>query len=243
MTTSLTHPSIRFSRARLDPGPGFTLILPDRRGDPSGSSVGADATGESRLKETSMTGAKDAMDATPEILMSLLQAVAQRRDREAFARLHAYFAPRLASWLTRSGLGAVQAEDIVQETMVSVWRKAGLYNPALSGASTWVFVIARNLRTDFQRRKANHMAPLEDWDQVDESPTGEERLLTAEREEKLRKALAKLSREQAQVLEQAYFAEKPQSAIARELGVPLGTVKSRVRLALARLKMLLEEAL
>jgi RNA polymerase sigma-70 factor (ECF subfamily) len=169
--------------------------------------------------------------------------VAQRQDRDAFARLHSHFAPRLVAWLTRSGMTATQAEDVVQETMVSVWRKAALYSPALGGASTWIFVIARNLRTDYQRRKANReLAPLEDWDQLDDSPTAEDLLVTAERESHLRKALSQLSREQAQVLEQAYFAEKPQSAIALELGVPLGTVKSRVRLALARLKTLMEEA-
>jgi RNA polymerase sigma-70 factor (ECF subfamily) len=185
----------------------------------------------------------DPSGSTPENLAAWLQAVAQRQDRDAFARLHSHFAPRLTAWLARSGMTATQAEDVVQETMVSVWRKAGLYSPALGGASTWIFVIARNLRTDYQRRKANReLAPLEDWDQLDDSPTAEDVLLTCERESQLRKALSQLSREQALVLEQAYFAEKPQSAIARDLGVPLGTVKSRVRLALARLKTLMEEA-
>ncbi|MCI4678351.1 sigma-70 family RNA polymerase sigma factor [Rhodoblastus acidophilus] len=179
---------------------------------------------------------------TPEMLQSWLQAVADAQDREAFARLHGFFAPRLASFLSRAGLSPAQAEDIVQETMIAVWRKAGLYNQAQGGVSTWIFVIARNLRVDYLRRKANReMLPLDDWDQIDDSPTGEDGVLAAERESTVRKALAQLTPEQAQILQQAYFAEKPQSAIARELGVPLGTVKSRVRLALARLRKLLEE--
>jgi RNA polymerase sigma-70 factor (ECF subfamily) len=179
---------------------------------------------------------------TPEMLNSWLQAVAERQDRDAFARLHGFFAPRLASFLSRAGLSPTQAEDIVQETMIAVWRKAALYDQAQGGVSTWVFVIARNLRIDFLRRTANReMLPIDDWDQIDDHPTGEEGVLATERESQVRKALTRLSPEQIQILQQAYFAEKPQSAIARDLGVPLGTVKSRVRLALARLRKLLEE--
>jgi RNA polymerase sigma-70 factor, ECF subfamily len=126
--------------------------------------------------------------------------------------------------------------------MVAVWRKAHLYDSRYGGVSTWVFVIARNLKVDHQRRKANRETlPLEDWDQIDDEPDGEESLLSAERESRVRQALTQLTQEQAQVLEQAYFAEKPQSAIAKELGIPLGTVKSRIRLALARLRTLLED--
>lgn len=180
---------------------------------------------------------------TAETLKSWLQAVAETQDRESFARLHGYFAPRLTAWLSRTGLPPVQIEDIVQETLIAIWRKAGLYDPKFGGVSTWVFVIARNQRVDFLRRKQNRTTqPLEDWDPIDDSPSGEDRLLAAERESKVRKALAQLTREQASVLEQAYFADKPHSAIARELGIPLGTVKSRMRLALAKLRSLLEES-
>jgi RNA polymerase sigma-70 factor (ECF subfamily) len=248
MNAALHFPSMGFSRAPLDPDGGFTLVLPQRRrGDPFGPSPRARTMADPGLKESRTSQVKvesaDPLDSSPAQLALWLQAVAQRQDREAFARLHAHFSPRLAAWLAKSGLSATQAEEVVQETMISVWRKAGQYDPALSGASTWIFVIARNLRVDMQRRRSNReMAPLEDWDQIDDSPTGEEILLTSERESKLRQALSRLSPEQANVLEQAYFAEKPQSAIARDLGVPLGTVKSRVRLALARLKQYLEES-
>jgi RNA polymerase sigma-70 factor (ECF subfamily) len=180
---------------------------------------------------------------TAETLKSWLQAVARTQDRASFARLHGFFAPRLTAWLSRTGLPPVQIEDIVQETMIAIWRKAGLYDAKFGGVSTWVFVIARNQRVDYLRRKQNRVTqPLEDWDPIDDSPGGEESLLAAERDLKVRKALAQLTREQASVLEQAYFAEKPHSAIARDLGIPLGTVKSRMRLALARLRSLLEES-
>ena len=248
MTIALALSSIGLAGVPLDPEARFRLILPQRRrGDPFGPSLRVDAAEETGPKESHTLRVKvdrvDPSGSTPENLATWLQAVAQRQDRDAFARLHSHFAPRLAAWLARSGMTPAQAEDVVQETMVSVWRKAGLYSPALGGASTWIFVIARNLRTDYQRRKANReLSPLDDWDQTDDSPTAEDLLLTAEREKLLRTALSQLSREQALVLEQAYFADKPQSVIARELGVPLGTVKSRVRLALARLKTLMEEA-
>jgi RNA polymerase sigma-70 factor, ECF subfamily len=179
---------------------------------------------------------------TAEILQSWLRAVAERQDRDAFARLHRHFAPRLAGFLARSGLSQAQAEDIIQDTMLAVWRKAALYDRSQGGVSTWVFVIARNLRIDHRRRKANRdTLPLDDWDQIDEGPSGEDMLLSGERESRVRSALAQLTPEQAQALQQAYFADKPQSAIARDLGVPLGTVKSRVRLALARMRKILED--
>jgi RNA polymerase sigma-70 factor (ECF subfamily) len=181
--------------------------------------------------------------ADSEALAGWLRAVAQNQDRDAFARLHRHFAPRLAAWLARAGLAQPQIEDVVQETMLAVWRKAALYDSRQGGVSTWIFVIARNQRVDHGRRRANREnAPLDDWDEIDDQPDGEARLLTSERETQVRAALTQLSREQAKVLEQVYFAEKPQSAIALELGVPLGTVKSRVRLALARLRTLLEDA-
>ncbi len=227
----------------LDPRGGLALTLRRRRSDHPGFLPRATLPGQSGRKESVISVQEnDPANPAPETLARWLLAVAQAQDREAFAGLHAYFAPRLTSWLSRSGFSAAQIEDIVQETMISVWRKAARYNPAHGGASTWIFVIARNLRIDFLRRGSNREnAALEHWDQIYDGPGGEESLLAAEREGALRRALAKLTREQAAVLEQAYFAEKPQSAIARELGVPLGTVKSRVRLALARLRALLEE--
>ena len=196
-----------------------------------------ETTGAQVQAENERTAAPNAED-----LMAWLDAVATRQDRDAFARLHRHFAPRLASWLARAGMAQAQIEDVVQDCMLTVWRKAKLFDPAVAGVSTWVFVIARNLRVDHARRRSNRdMLPLGDWDELDDRPDGESRMIAAQDEGRVRRALAQLSEDQKQVLTQAYFAEKPQSAIARDLGVPLGTVKSRVRLALARLRTLLED--
>jgi RNA polymerase sigma-70 factor (ECF subfamily) len=166
-------------------------------------------------------------------------AVASRRDRAAFARLHAWFAPRLAGFLGRSRTADV--EELVQETLLTVWRKAELYDPTQASAATWIFTIARNLRIDAARRAGRAtFVDVADHDEIDDSPDGEALLLAGERETRVRAALAALPPEQADVVRMTYFTEKPQVEIARELGIPLGTVKSRLRLAANRLRTLLE---
>jgi len=166
-------------------------------------------------------------------------AVAARRDRAAFARLHAFFHPRLVAFLGRGGTR--EAEELAQETLIAVWRKAELYDPTQAGAATWIFTIARNLRIDAARRSGRAtFVDVADHDEIDESPDGEELLLTGEREARVRAALASLPPEQADVVRMTYFTEKPQVEIARDLGIPLGTVKSRLRLAANRLRTLLE---
>jgi len=166
-------------------------------------------------------------------------AVASRRDRAAFARLHAWFAPRLAGFLARKGTADV--EELVQETLLAVWRKADLYDPTQASASTWIFTIARNLRIDAARRAGRAtFVDVADHDEADDSPDGEALLLAGERETRVRAALATLPPEQADVVRMTYFTEKPQVEIARDLGIPLGTVKSRLRLAANRLRTLLE---
>lgn len=174
-------------------------------------------------------------------LAGLISKVAHDGDRQAYGRLYSYFAPRVNAFLRKSGLPAAAAEEIAQETMLSVWRKASYFDPSRAGASTWIFTIARNQRIDHLRRAkvvstAESDMPIED----DEAPSGEALLLAAEREIVVRTALKALSDEQAAVVRLSFFSDKPHSEIARELGLPLGTVKSRVRLALGRLRALLE---
>ena len=179
---------------------------------------------------------------SPEELTSLIDAVAREQDRNAFARLFGYFAPRVKSFLMRSGLADFAAEEVTQEVMIAVWRKASYFDPGKAGASTWVFTIARNQRIDrlrrTQSRTTDHL--LDPSDEPDMPPSGEDITITAEREEGVRKALATLPSEQATIVRLSFFAEKPHAEIARELGIPLGTVKSRVRLALNRLRALLD---
>ncbi len=175
-------------------------------------------------------------------LSALIVAIATRADREAFGRLFRHFAPRVKSYLVRNGLSANAAEELAQETLLTVWRKATYFDPTRAAASTWIFTIARNLSIDLKRRERygdTYQAEAHE-DEVDET-SGETILMTAEREARVRAALAKLSEEQATIVRLSFFQEKPHSQIAQELGIPLGTAKSRVRLALNRLRALLED--
>jgi RNA polymerase sigma-70 factor (ECF subfamily) len=171
-----------------------------------------------------------------------LKAIAEQQDRGAFGRLFQYFAPRIASFMERSGLSGAEAEEISQETMVAVWRKAALYDPTQAGVSTWVFTIARNLRVDLARkasRASAGVAALGDLP-VRLEVSVEDMALASERDARVRSAMATLSPEQATVLRLSFFAEKPHAEIARELSLPLGTVKSRTRLAMAKIRAILE---
>ncbi len=172
-------------------------------------------------------------------LRGLVAAVAARRDREAFAALFRHFGPRLKAFFMRGSLSAGMAEDLVQETMLSLWRKASYYDSGKAAVSTWVFTIARNLRIDHGRRQR---VPADlPADSMEMPPSVEDELLGVERDLRVRKALAGLSDEQQTIIRLSYYGEKSQSEIAGELGIPLGTVKSRTRLAMNRLRALLED--
>jgi len=168
-------------------------------------------------------------------LDALLRRVAQMRDRAAFAALFDHFAPRIKSYLMRLGAPAAQAEDLAQEAMLSLWRKAHLFDPAKASAATWLFTIARNLRIDAIRREKRPELDPQDF-QPEAGPDADDAITLANDEVRLREALKDLPPDQAAVIEQSFFADKPHSQIADELGIPLGTVKSRLRLAMARLK-------
>ena len=172
-----------------------------------------------------------------------LAAVASDQDRAAFGELFRFFAPRVASFMQRGGLSPSEAEDIAQETMVAVWRKAALYDPAQAGVSTWIFTIARNLRIDRARkdRRAQDGNAALGYEPVELENSAEDETLAIERDASVRRALQSLSPAQAAVLKLSFFSEKPHAQIARELNIPLGTVKSRARLAMARIRAILEQ--
>jgi len=180
---------------------------------------------------------------TAQELSTWLVAVGQEGDRQAFAALFKHFAPRLKSYLVRSGSSEMQAEEFAQEAMVSVWRKAASFDARQAAASTWVFTVARNLRVDYYRRAGHRMedagpAPAEGvaQEEADDAPTPEANLLGMQRERDVRAAMAALPPEQQQVLKLSFYEEHPHARIAAELGIPLGTVKSRMRLALNQLR-------
>ncbi len=172
----------------------------------------------------------------------LLRAVAQAGDREAYAALFRHFAPRVKAFLVKMGLAPNAAEELAQETLLTVWRKASYFDPTRAGAATWIYTIARNLFIDLKRRERHRAALAADaLDEPVDEMSGEHILMGAERDARVRAALSALSEEQATIVKLSFFQEKPHSAIAQELGIPLGTAKSRVRLALGRLRVLLED--
>ena len=166
---------------------------------------------------------------------ALLGRVAAHQDRTAFAVLFAHFAPRVKAYLLRLGAPSGVAEELAQEALLSVWRKAHLFDPAKASAATWLFTIARNLRIDAIRRERRPELDPDDF-MPEPDADADAGLMLAENEGRLRLALKELPADQIQVVELSFFADKPHSQIAVELGIPLGTVKSRLRLAMGRLK-------
>ena len=175
-------------------------------------------------------------------LSAMVVAIAARRDRAAFASLFDHFAPRVKSYMMRLGATPEAAEELAQETMLIVWRRAEAFDPSKAAASTWVFAIARNLRIDVARRE--NRAPLREDPAFDiPSPPAPDNAYSAtEDEARIGRAIATLPIEQARVITLSFFSDKPHSEIAAELDLPLGTVKSRLRLAMNRLRALLEES-
>jgi RNA polymerase sigma-70 factor, ECF subfamily len=175
----------------------------------------------------------------------LISAIATQQDRAAFAELFEHFAPRIKAFMQRSGASAASAEELAQETMLAVWRKAALFDPASSGAAAWIFTIARNLRIDAHRRDQRggvvETSDVEIEFQVDDAPQPDTQLAAAQSEERVHAALSQLSADQMRVVELSFFEEKAHAEIAQMLDIPLGTVKSRLRLAMSRLRNLLGE--
>lgn len=175
---------------------------------------------------------------TAEELLRLLAAVAHDRDRQAFALLFRHFGPRLKSFFMRWTVSSGVAEDLVQETMLNVWRKASTFDSGRAGVATWMFTIARNVRIDHLRRQRDPSALPHDPEET--PPSLEDELLGTQRDARVRRALVALPADQQTIIRLSYFSEKSQTEIAEELGIPLGTVKSRTRLAMNRLRALLE---
>ncbi|VFR20588.1 RNA polymerase sigma-70 factor [plant metagenome] len=168
----------------------------------------------------------------------LVQAVAQHRDRESFMRLYDHYAPRLQRYLLGLGAPPGAAEELVQETLLKLWLHAHAYDPARAMLSTWLFRIARNQYLDSIRRDRVWAAMQLDLDalslpeQAAEQPSAGD----AVDETKLRAAMQELPERQARVIHMSYFEAKSHRQIAEELGLPVGTVKSCIRLAFARLR-------
>jgi len=175
-------------------------------------------------------------------LDDLLIAVA-RRDGKAFGVLFDHLQPRVHAQLVRLGLAPAAAEDLTQDVMETIWRKAHLYDPRQSAAVTWVFQLARNRRIDLRRRSRECCFALEDFFAIPDPATASDDCVDAAQLQKcVRIALRALPREQLALVQLAFFDGLSHSAIAQRLNLPLGTVKSRLRLACTRLHRVLTDA-
>jgi RNA polymerase sigma-70 factor (ECF subfamily) len=175
----------------------------------------------------------------------LIERVARLEDRHAFMLLFTYFGPRVKSFMLRSGATDGQAEDLAQEALLTVWRKAQSFDSRKATASTWIFTIARNLRIDTLRRgklAANAQQQLLGPDGLLDDVEQPDRIMqAAQYAERLRQAMKGLSPEQYRLLQMAFFEDMPHQEIARTLNIPLGTVKSRIRRSMMVLREVLED--
>lgn len=157
------------------------------------------------------------------------------RDKEAFSALFRHFAPRVKAFLMRSGASETLAEECMQDAMATVWRKAQLFDPGRASVGTWIFTIARNRRIDVLRRQRRPEPEDLPWGPEAE-PAPEDVVALQQESARLKKALRELPDKQRQLVQAAYFGDLSHSEIAEKTGLPLGTIKSRIRLALERLR-------
>ncbi|MGJ8547780.1 MAG: sigma-70 family RNA polymerase sigma factor [Sulfitobacter sp.] len=173
-------------------------------------------------------------------LTTYMLAVRNDRDRASFALLFDHFAPRLKGFIMRSGTGSGQAEEIVQEVMLTIWRKADQFDPERAQVSAWVYQIARNRQFDVIR-KENRPLPEELGEDPSAEPDASQILAVEQEAGQLKDALLKLKPDQRDIIEKAYLGELTHQEISTQTGLPLGTIKSRIRLGLEKLRHELKE--
>lgn len=198
----------------------------------------------SRRGRRAVTSNKSSASATSDtvVMTKLLVLIAQNRDKDAFSKLFAHYAPRIKSYLMRQGANPASAEELSQEAMVSVWRKADRFDPAKASAGTWIFTVARNLRIDALRKERRPNFDPEDPAFVPASEIAPDHAVEiGESQVRIKAAIAELPEEQAEVIRLSFYQDKPHGEIAEELNLPLGTVKSRLRLAMRRIRTALGE--
>jgi RNA polymerase sigma-70 factor (ECF subfamily) len=176
------------------------------------------------------------------VMADLLHRVAKSGDAEAFRKLFQAYAPRVKAYMMRQGSDANTAEDLAQETLLAVWRKASLYSGDKGSATTWIYTIARNLRIDRLRREVAWQ-PLPEGanDEPADDPAPDEALAERQRRDRVRAILVGLPAEQRDVVTLSYVDGLSHSEIAERLGLPLGTVKSRMRLAYEKIREAVED--
>lgn len=176
-------------------------------------------------------------------LDDLLTAVGTSRDGAAFTALFDHFRPRLQAQMIRLGMAPFAAADVAQDVMETIWRKAHLFDRRKAPASTWIFRIAHNRRIDLGRRSRERSCATEDLFKIPDPTAGSDiNVDAAQREERVHAALDALPQEQFKMVQLAFFEGLSHATIAARTNLPIGTVKSRLRLAFARLRRLLCDA-
>lgn len=176
-------------------------------------------------------------------MKDLLTRIASDRSDEAFRQLFDEFGPRVRSFMVRQGADPELADELAQETLIAVWRKAALYSPEKGSPTTWIYTIARNLRTDHVRRRRvwqelteEHVARM-----PSEEPGADDVASDRQRQERVQAVLGDLPAEQLEVVQLAFMEGLAHGEIASRLGLPLGTVKTRIRLAYQKLRVALDD--
>jgi RNA polymerase sigma-70 factor, ECF subfamily len=181
--------------------------------------------------------------ATRGVMSDLLSRIASDRSDEAFRKLFEEYGPRIRSYMLRNGADAATAEELAQETLLTVWTKAGLYSVEKGNASAWIFTIARNLRIDRLRRQTPWQELTDEQAQSlpSEEVAPDDAVSQAERRDRVRAVLATLPPDQLEVITLAFIEGLSHSIIAERLALPIGTVKSRIRLAYQKVRHALED--
>ena len=207
---------------------GLTLDKTDAPDAVRGYAVAAKASFSVRGR--SLVNVQDEVD-----WAALLTAVRDGQDKAAFAALFRHFAPRIKAFLMKSGASAALAEECAQDVMATLWQKSHLFDPSRASVATWVFTIARNRRIDALRKSRRPEPEDLPWGPEAE-PDQAEAMEMQQETDRLGAALAQLPAKQRSLIERAYYGDLTHSEIALETGLPLGTIKSRIRLALERLR-------
>ncbi len=171
-----------------------------------------------------------------------LHRIARDKDKEAFVDIFEYFAPRIKAYYLKGGVSKEQAEELVQETMISIWNKADTFNSNQSKASTWIFTIARNKRIDALRKMKHAIPDPNDPTFIEADTSGPDQYLARQDQAKTVSSILKsLPEKQSALILKSFFEDKSHHDIAHETGIPVGTVKSRIRLALEKLRHLVAQ--
>jgi len=193
----------------------------------------------SNMTQTPATDSSSADDSQQ--MAALIVLVAEKRDRAAFMQVYSYFAPRVKGFLVGRGLTTHAADDVLQEVMLAIWNKAKSYDPDKAAISTWIFTIARYKYIDRLRRESRHKTDSDDLDlKPSDAPVADDDVMQDQREIAVQAAIATLPADQQSVIFLSFIKGLAHSEIAEQLGLPLGTVKSRIRRAFARLREELE---